>query len=55
MSDENPEPKDERVRDRSGNIWYKWIKGILVAMGLIAVAAIMIVGLVLGACFFSSR
>lgn len=40
---------------RPEGFWHKLLKGSLIAIGLLAVGAIVIVGLVLGACFLSSR
>jgi hypothetical protein len=57
MSDEFRRPDDERNEGggESGNIWLKMLKGIAVGIGLLAVLAVLLVGLALGACFLSAR
>ena len=55
MNDDNRKPDDQRDDDGVIGFWYKLFKGILITLGLLAVGAVMIVGLVLGACFLSSR
>jgi hypothetical protein len=55
MNDDDRKPDDQRDDGGAGGFWYKLFKGILIALGLLAVAAVMIVGLVLGACFLGSR
>jgi hypothetical protein len=57
MSEEFREPDDERDDGGrgSGNIWLKILKAIAVGIGLLAVVAVLLVGLALGACFLGAR
>ena len=53
MSDDFRRPEDERddAGRETGNIWLRMLKGIAVGIGLLAVVAVLLVGLLLGACF----
>jgi hypothetical protein len=58
MSDDDKNRREDPASDESKpreSIGYKILKGIGVLMAVLAVIAILIVGLALGACFLGSR